>query len=246
MLGTTLTALGVGFALGMKHALDADHLAAVAVLVGERRGRVAGASAVGIAWGLGHASALTAVSLGVVLLGLRVPGSLALWMEFVVGVVLALLGARMIWRYRSGAVLHAHAHDHGERHHSHPHVHPRGIDHAHTSHHELPGAARAVTESRGRGPFLVGLLHGMAGSAALTVLILAAIPGTFARLGYVVVFGAGSILGMALMSTLVGWPLASGRFTGARPQRLLRLAAGSLSLGMGLHLMAGIAPEFPF
>ncbi len=245
MLGTTLSVLGVGFALGLKHALDADHLAAVAVLVGERRGTLRGSSAVGLAWGLGHAAALGAVSLAVVLLYLRIPDSLVLWMEFAVGAVLALLGARMIARFRSGAVLHAHAHDHGERHHFHPHVHAPGVDPAHTSHHVLPGAARALVESRGRAPFLVGVLHGMAGSAALMVLILAAMPGTIARLGYVLLFATGSILGMVLMSVLVGLPFASGRISGVSPHRVLRLAAGSLSLGVGLHLMAGIAPQLP-
>jgi high-affinity nickel-transport protein len=182
----------------------------------------------------------------VILLDVRIPASMTLWMEFLVGAVLVLLGARMILRLGRGAVLHAHAHEHGGRRHFHPHVHPAGVDAAHTSHHALPGAALALTSSRGRAPFLVGILHGMAGSAALTVLLLATIPGTLARFGYVLLFATGSILGMVLMSVLVGLPFSSGRLTGAGAQRYLRLAAGGLSLALGLYLMAGIAPELSF
>ena len=194
------------------------------------------------AW-LGHAAALTTVSLAVIVLGLRVPDHLVVWMEFLVGVVLALLGARMIWRCRRGAVLHVHSHRHGITNHFHPHVHPAGVDPDHMSHHQLPASSRALIGSAGKVPFLVGLLHGMAGSAALTVVILTAIPGTAARLGYVLLFAIGSVLGMTAMSALVGLPFATGRWSGVGAQRTLRLVAGSLSLGLGLLLMMGLAPD---
>lgn len=243
MLGTTLTALALGFVLGLKHALDADHLAAVAVMVGERRQGLRGSTSVGLAWGLGHAAALTAVCLAVIGLGLRLPEHLALWAEFLVGTVLALLGARMLWRCRKGAILHAHAHEHGGKQHFHPHVHPEGVDPGHASHHQLPAPAREMAAVGRRAPFLVGLLHGMAGSAALTVILLTTIPGTAARLGYLVLFGLGSVLGMIMMSALVGLPFASGRWSGTRPQRALRILAGSVSLGLGVLLMAGLVPQ---
>jgi high-affinity nickel-transport protein len=243
MLAATMSALGVGFALGLKHALEADHLAAVAVIVGEKRRGIRGSTSIGLSWGMGHAAALTTVSLAVILLGLRIPGSLALWMEFLVGVALALLGARMLWRCRGGAVLHAHAHDHGPRSHFHPHVHSPGVDPEHASHHALPAPARELAAAAGRAPFLVGLLHGMAGSAALTVILLTTIPATPARVGYLAMFGLGSILGMTMMSVLVGLPFASGRLSGPRPQWVLRILAGSVSLGLGLLFMVVIGPE---
>lgn len=245
MFATTVSVLGLGFALGLKHALDADHLAAVAVIVGEDKPSILSSSKVGVAWGMGHASALTLVSLAVILLDFRVPDTAASWMEFLVGVVLAALGGRMVLQFRRGAVIHAHSHQHGARLHFHPHMHRSGLEADHLSHHQLPAAAQRAVRSAGRGraPFLVGVLHGMAGSAALTLLILTAIPGTLARLGYVVVFGVGSIFGMLMMSTLIGLPFALGKLSGLGAQRGLRLAAGSLSLGLGLYLMASIGPD---
>ncbi len=268
-----LSALGVGFALGLKHALDADHLAAVAAMVGERRGSLFGSSMVGMIWGAGHAAALAGAGLLVVVLGVRIPEGLAAWMEFAVGAALALIGGRLLWMFRRGALLHTHPHAHGEREHFHPHVHVAGADpsrdphdaqdaasepfagpsgprrtsapsFATASHHDLPRAARRLLAPAGAGrrPFLVGVLHGMAGSAALMLVVLATISGTAARLAYIALFAAGSVAGMIAMSTLVGLPFTLGGPHDGGTQRGLRLAAGAVSLGLGLALMWARVP----
>lgn len=239
---SVLSALGVGFALGLRHALDADHLAAVAVMVGERRRSPLGSSLVGLLWGAGHAAALSIVGLAVVVIGVRIPDRLASWMEAAVGVVLVALGGRLLLRHRAGAVLHAHPHAHGPREHFHPHIHEAGLDLSHDSHHALPPSARAVVEAGpGRRPFLIGILHGMAGSAALMLFVLTSIQGVPARLAYVALFAAGSVLGMAAMSVLVGLPFLIGGPIDGRAQRSLRLAAGSISLALGVIMLAGTA-----
>jgi high-affinity nickel-transport protein len=237
-----VSALGVGFALGLKHALDADHLAAVAVMVGDRRRSLLAASMVGVIWGAGHAAALTAAGVAVVLLGVRIPADLAAATEFIVGVMLAFLGGRLLRTLGRGAVLHAHPHAHGDREHFHPHVHPRGVEAGHETHHPLPAVSRARPQPAAAGrPFFVGLLHGMAGSAALMLLILTTIPTDAARLAYVLLFAFGSIAGMACMSALVGLPFALGGPFDGRAQRMLRLAAGTLSFALGLSMMWGFA-----
>ncbi|MBI3450831.1 MAG: urease accessory protein [Acidobacteria bacterium] len=238
---TILSALGVGFSLGLKHALDADHLAAVATMIGDRRRTVLGASLVGVRWGVGHAVALTAAGLLVVFTGLQIPPGVAATLEGVVGAVLIILGARLLWGFRRGAVLHSHSHAHGGGEHLHPHVHRPGTDAAHATHHGLPAGARLIASRPGSSlrPFLVGLLHGMAGSAALMLFIIATIPTAGARLTYIVVFAIGSTLGMASMSALVGLPFALGGATAGRMQATLRVAAGLVSVGIGLAMALG-------
>jgi len=239
-----VSAVGVGFTLGFRHALDADHLAAVAAMVGDRRRTIAGCSHVGLIWGAGHASALLAVSLAVIGFGIRLPDRMAIWMEFAVGATLLFLGARVAWGYGRGAVLHAHPHAHGAREHFHPHVHPVSVEAAHASHHRLPAATRRLMAAHGenRRPFVVGAIHGMAGSAALMLLVMTAIPATGARLLYTALFAAGSIGGMVIMSALVGLPFALGGRLHGRSQHGLRLAAGCLSAGFGLFMMWSLAP----
>ena len=244
MLWPTISALGAGFALGLKHALDADHLAAVAAMVSERERSVAASSMVGLAWGAGHAASIVAVSLAMVLFGLSVPERLALWMEFAVGGILAVLGARVILRWRRGAVLHAHPHHHGGHVHFHPHVHPIEEAADHGSHHPLPrpiGSIAGGDGARSR-TFLLGLAHGMAGSAALMILILATLQGRATQLAYVALFTAGSAMGMVLMSALVGLPFSRAGKQAVARQRALRLAAGGVSLALGLFMMWSLVP----
>lgn len=240
---TLLTALAIGFALGLKHALDADHLAAVAVIINDvnkRKSSLAATSMVGLAWGAGHASSILIVSLAVVVFGLTLPEGLAYWTEFAVGVVLVGMGLKLLIHYRGGAVMHTHAHTHGKHRHIHPHVHPSETEAAHTSHHLMPAVARqfAAATALGRKPFLIGMLHGLAGSAALMLLVLTTISGTPAQLTYMGLFAAGSILGMMAMSALVGLPLSYAGGSAVRNQRLLRVAAGLLSLLVGISVMA--------
>jgi high-affinity nickel-transport protein len=240
-----VSALGVGFALGLKHALDADHLAAVAAMIGDRRRTLFGASLVGVTWGAGHAASLTAVALAVVLLGVQVPKGIAAAMEFAVGAMLVALGGRLLWNFRRGAVLHAHSHAHGHGEHYHLHVHAPGAEPVAPIHHALPAAAGRIAGGYASPlrPFLVGLVHGIAGSGALMLLVLAAMPSASARLAYVLLFALGSIAGMGCMSALAGLPFVLGGPLGGRAQSGMRLAAGAISLVIGLGMMWGFSPD---
>lgn len=222
-----LTILAFGFLLGMEHALDADHVVAVSTMVSQHRS-LRRASLVGIFWGLGHTATLFLVGLAVILFKARIPERLALSMEFAVGVVLVTLGASVVKGYLAGRV-HAHAHEHGGEIHLHFHAHAASEGHDHQ--HPLPDYRRSL---------LVGMVHGLAGSAALMLLVLATIRSPAVGLLYILVFGGGSILGMLGISSLLGLPfiLTAERF--ARLHQKIRIATGVVSIAYGAWIMAQV------
>lgn len=218
--------LGLGLLFGLKHALDADHLAAVSTLASERRGLL-GSSLVGGLWGLGHTLALLAAGVAVLFLHLEITRRTTLTLEFGVAVMLIALGVRALWTIRRGGHVHLHAHRHGERVHLHPHIHDHAPPPAPHGHHALRHHGR---------PFLVGMLHGLAGSAAVMLLVLSTISSPALGLAYIGVFGLGSIGGMMFMSLLLGLPahLTASRFN--RANLVVRTLAAVFSIGLGLSM----------
>lgn len=214
--------LGVGLAFGLKHALDADHLAAVSTILGESHG-LWRSSLVGAVWGLGHTLALLAVGVAVVLFQVRISEGTAQGLELLVACMLIWLGAGALWKIVRGGQLHLHAHAHGPFRHVHPHAHLGGREQAHTHHGLQPGLRSLV----------VGMVHGLAGSAALMLLVLTTIPSPTLGFLYITVFGLGSIGGMVMMSLLVSLPLKLTAERWGRAHATLRAAASLLSLGIG-------------
>jgi ABC-type nickel/cobalt efflux system permease component RcnA len=224
--------LGLGFALGLKHAVEADHLAAVSTIVSERRS-LAGAAAVGALWGVGHTAALVVAGFFVIVLGMSIPERITNLLELGVALMIIGLGARLLYivcRHWRSAHVHTHTHDGAT--HTHFHFHDeRGSHAAHTSHH---GPHNGITGWR---PVAVGLIHGLAGSAALTLLVLTGVArsgGPALGLAYLVVFGAGSVGGMMVMSCLIGLPFkaADGVDRVLQPMRILA-GLGSAVFGIG-------------
>ena len=226
MPSTALGLLAVGFVLGLRHALDVDHLAAVSTIVSQRRS-LWSSSLVGAVWGLGHTASLLAVGVLVIGLHTAIPPAVAQTLELGVAVMLIGLGANLLRTVLRGDTIHHHAHTHDGHHHVHPHVHPVGSG-GDVAHHHVLGA--------GRRPFLVGLMHGLAGSAGLMLVVLATIPSPGFAVAYLVVFGVGSIGGMVAMSALLGVPLllASTRF--ARAGLVVQGAAALGSIAVGVLL----------
>src|SRR6266545_991533 len=213
-----MTSSGLGSLLGMRHALEPDHLAAVSTLVsGERSGYKA--AFLGACWGLGHTLALVAVGGVVVLLRAELPARLSHLFEFGVALMLVGLGLRAIYiAARQGPAGPIRAHHHGRV----VHVHSGATQHIHIG-----------TWTLARRPLLVGAVHGLAGSGALTALVLATLPTTAARIAYISLFGLGSTVGMAALSGLLGWPLA--RFgSNQAVARGISLMVGCGSIGLGL------------
>lgn len=213
-----LAGSSLGSLLGMRHALEPDHLAAVSTLVTSERSSFR-AALLGACWGLGHTLALVVVGAVLVLLRAEMPPRITDVFEFFVALMLIGLGLRAIHQAtREGTSGPARAH----RHRGVEHVHRSGVPHVHI------GAWTLA-----RRPLLVGAVHGLAGSGALTALVLATLPTTAAQLAYVGLFALGSTVGMAALSGLLGWPLAR---LGAhrRVVRAVTLMVGCASTLLGL------------
>jgi hypothetical protein len=206
----------LGLLVGLRHAFEPDHLTAMATLVGDARGAARGA-VVGAIWGLGHTLALIVVGIVLIIAGDALPARIAAAFELAVAGVLVALGVRAVVRaWREG--LRGPVHDHAHRGHRHHHEGPAAHIHV----------GRATLAWR---PLAVGLVHGLAGSGALTALVFAQLASAGERLAYISLFGLGSVAGMAAASAIAG---ASLRAISGGMQRTMLLGAGLVSIALGV------------
>jgi ABC-type nickel/cobalt efflux system permease component RcnA len=246
-----LSVVLLGFFLGMRHASDADHVIAVTTIVSRQRS-YASALVVGALWGVGHTVTIVLIGGAIIVFGIVIPPRIGLTMEFSVALMLILLGVlnltgilRQIGdalspRHGHGGDGHSHPHSHNDYYvHAHPHVHAPGA-HGHREDDTPPG--RLDRRFGGLGlyqalrPLVVGLIHGLAGSAAIALLVLTTIRNPTWAVAYLLVFGIGTIAGMLLITSAIAVPVA---FTAGRFQRInrhLATASGLLSLAFGLFL----------
>jgi high-affinity nickel permease len=228
-----LAILSLGFFLGMRHATDPDHVIAVSTIVARQRS-TGGAAAIGAVWGLGHTLTILVVGTGIIVFGWVIPPRLGLSMEWSVGVMLVLLGFMNLRAIvPPSSHVHSHAHEHGDYVHSHAHGHDP------ESHSHAPGATPLGWLDRHFGalgayrfvrPLMVGIVHGLAGSAALALLVLTTIHDPRLAVLYLVIFGIGTIVGMMIMTMVVTLPF------GSISPRGLRIASGAISLAFGLFI----------
>ena len=244
---TQLLALaGFGFLLGMRHATDADHVIAVTTILNRSR-RFWDTTVIGALWGLGHT--ITVVIVGVLIIGFNVviPAPVGLAMEFAVAVMLIALGvlnlsgaARNITnRLTPPAPVHGHPHEHVHAHPDEPDVPEHAHEHAHLHGHGSDprlGLVASFGWYQLIRPVAVGLVHGLAGSAAVALLVLATIQDTGAAIAYLVIFCLGVSAGMAVLTTVIGLPFLVSRARSQQINRWLTIGAGVLSLAFGLYL----------
>ena len=234
-----LVALSIGFLLGLKHATDADHVVAVSTIAGEFGNAWRGIW-VGASWGLGHTTPLLAVGFVILLLKeavLERYEAVAPLLEFGVGVMLVVLGAQVFFNLRRRR-LHVHAHAHSGPDHVHIHAtHRAGAEPRETGRHGFfqPGPPMFRLKS-----YVIGAVHGLAGSAAVMLVLLPQISSFWVGLGYLVLFGIGTMISMAMITVVLGVPFAvGGRFRGL--DRAVARVAGAASLVFGFGLMADLA-----
>jgi hypothetical protein len=231
---SVLSLLAFGFGLGLKHATEADHLAAVSTILSDRKS-LWSASLIGGLWGLGHTISLLLAGLAVIVLHFEISAHLAKGLEFCVALMLVGLGLDSLRKLARGGQLHLHAHRHGGRLHLHPHVHDSA--HAHAPHQHSAEAHSHHGLGIGPRPLVIGMMHGLAGSGALMLLVLSTISSAWVSMSYILVFGCGSIGGMILMSLFLGLPfhLTARRF--GRMEWALRGVAGFFSLSFGVFMI---------
>lgn len=218
--------LVLGFLLGMQHALEADHIAAVSSIAA-RRTDVGDIVKHGLTWGLGHTLTLFVFAGAAIVLGQVIPEHLTQPLETAVGVMLVGLGVHVLWRlWRDRVHFHLHGHGDGTTHiHAHSH---RGETAPHArSTHEHPHGFRWRT-------LLVGLMHGMAGSAALLVLTVSQVANPVYGMLYVALFGVGSMLGMGALSTVIAVPIAVSARWLTWANRSLQGVVGAITIGIGV------------
>ena len=246
-MGTTLSLLAVGFFLGMRHATDADHVIAISTIVSRQRS-MRGAALVGALWGLGHTLTVMLVGGAIILFTITIPPRVGLAMEFAVGVMLVVLGflnltGLNLWirdNIAPGSPIHGHTHAHGDYAHSHVHGHGQAA-HGHSE--EQTPQAWLDRKLGGLGfyhvarPLVVGIVHGLAGSAALALLVLTAITDPWGGVFYLFLFGVGTVAGMMLITVAIAAPFAYSMNRFPRFNAYLRVASGLLSLGFGLFLI---------
>jgi high-affinity nickel permease len=214
----------LGFFLGMRHATDPDHLVAVAAIVSRAR-TLRSAAPIGMMWGLGHTLTILVVGGAIVLFGIVIPPTLGLTMELSVAVMLVLLGGLNLVALARRRALARHE-DHAPGEHEH--------DAALTPLDQRLGHLPAYQFVR---PLVVGVVHGLAGSAAVALLVLGTLRDPLWALAYLAVFGVGTIAGMLVITTLLAVPVAFAARRAGRLHRALGLAAGLLSLGFGAFLV---------
>jgi ABC-type nickel/cobalt efflux system permease component RcnA len=229
------TVAGIGLALGFRHAFEPDHLAVVSTLATRQASPLA-AARLGLAWALGHTASVGVVVLAIIALGVRFPASLWPVADLLVGALLIVLGGSVLYRYwRGGWHLHTHRHGAGEG--AHLHLHSHAVSPAHGHAHPPADLRRSLA---------FGLLHGLAGSAAILVLLVAAAPTRGAQLAYFLAFGSGTAVGMLGVSlTLAGLVKAASQ-RGAGWARALHLGAAGASIVAGAVLAVTTAQELLF
>ena len=261
--------LSAGVVVGLAHALDPDHVAAVlASGHGEGAGRPAGAggapaplrvgralsrgSLLGALWGAGHTSAILLVALGVLAFSLSIPGAVFDGLEAAVGLMLVALGVSAwtgtsmcgLWRRmrggeRGGAHPHPHSHAGGTVH-THPHSHAGGTVHTHPHSHGGWEGGGGSAHRHGHRSYLIGCVHGLAGSGGLIALGASAMGSMEAGIAMVLAFGAGSVAGMMLASGTLSLPFAfAARLD--RAKRAMRAGIGIASVAIGVAIVAGVA-----
>ncbi|HWW14403.1 MAG TPA: high-affinity nickel-transport family protein [Candidatus Dormibacteraeota bacterium] len=238
-----LSILAVGFFLGMRHATDPDHVIAVTTIVSNQRSGMR-AALIGAFWGLGHTLTIFVVGVGIILFNLVIPVRLGLSMEFSVAVMLMILG---VWNvagflrsmpvdathtHDDESVVHSHTHSHGDFTHMHTHSHaPDEMTQAWTD--RVVGTSALYQYLR---PFVIGVVHGLAGSAAVALLVLATIRNVHWAIAYLLIFGVGTIAGMMLITMSLASAFRMVVKSRQKFSRQLALASGLLSLGFGLFV----------
>jgi len=226
-----LSTLAFGFILGIKHAIEPDHVIAVSTIA-SRSKKLWRSSLAGVFWGIGHTATLFIVGLVLILMNGEIPDKWAMSLEFLVGIMLVYLGITSILSFKN---IHTHEHEHDGELHKHFHSHKYDSEHEHKHQHKDVFYMKSM---------LVGLVHGLAGSAAMTLLTMSTVKSVWEGAVYILVFGVGTVVGMLLFTTVIGIPFVISAKK-IKINKALTQITGVISTAFGFYYMynLGITEE---
>jgi ABC-type nickel/cobalt efflux system permease component RcnA len=220
---TLLSVLALGFILGIKHAIEPDHVIAVSTIASQSK-KLWNASLAGVFWGIGHTATLFIIGIILILLKGEIPEKWAMSLEFLVGIMLVYLGIKTIFSFKN---IHIHHHQHDGDDHKHVHSHQNSGGHNHKHQHKKTTYLQSM---------LIGLVHGLAGSGAMVLLTMSTVKSIGEAAIYILIFGAGTVIGMLFFTTIIGIPfvLSKKSKTISRP---LGIVTGVISTVFGIYYM---------
>lgn len=229
----SISVLTLGFLLGIRHAIDADHVVAISTIISKQK-HIRGSARIGMLWGIGHSITVTLVGIPIIFFSLKIPLKIGMALEFSVGIMLVVLGIVNLYRVRSqivktiASIIHKHSHSHLSQEHYHLHIHLPNKSNNKTHHLELFQVIR---------PILVGLMHGLAGSSAVAILILSTINNSILAAFYLVIFHVGATMGMMIITTLLGASIKVANQKLTFLHKYLVIVSGILSLVFGISII---------
>ncbi|WP_053362637.1 sulfite exporter TauE/SafE family protein [Bacillus sp. FJAT-27251] len=220
---TFFSVLALGFLLGIRHALEPDHVIAVSTIASQSK-KLWHASLAGVFWGIGHTVTLFVVGLVVILMKNEISQQWAMSLEFLVGIMLVYLGVKTILSFNT---IHFHKHEHDGENHAHLHSRQKSGAHGHNHRH---------TYTSHLGSMFVGLVHGLAGSGAMVLLTMGTVNSVVEAAIYILIFGAGTVIGMLFFTTIIGIPFVLSKKRRS-VSRTFGLITGAISTVFGLYYM---------
>jgi len=222
-----LSILALGFVLGIKHAIEPDHVIAVSTIASQSK-KLFKSSLAGVFWGIGHTATLFIIGVILILMKGEIPEKWAMSLEFLVGIMLVYLGLTTLLSFKN---IHLHQHEHDGDEHKHLHSHSHNGKHQHKHEHQNVSYLKSL---------FIGLVHGLAGSGAMVLLTMSTVKSVWEAAVYILIFGAGTILGMLFFTTIIGIPFVFSAKKRVLNQTLTRLT-GVISIVFGMYYMYNLA-----
>ncbi|MCM3737559.1 sulfite exporter TauE/SafE family protein [Bacillus cytotoxicus] len=220
-----LSILALGFVLGIKHAIEPDHIIAVSTIASQSK-KLFRSTLAGVFWGIGHTATLFIIGIILILMKGEIPEKWAMSLEFLVGIMLVYLGLTTVFSLKN---IHVHQHEHDGEEHKHKHIH----SHIHSGKHEHKHQHTNVSYLKS---LLIGLVHGLAGSGAMVLLTMSTVKSVWEAAIYILIFGVGTIIGMLFFTTLIGLPFVFSAKKVTLNKTLTQIT-GSISIVFGVYYM---------
>jgi len=224
-----LSILALGFVLGIKHAIEPDHVIAVSTIASQSK-KLFKSTLAGVFWGIGHTATLFIIGVILILMKGEIPEKWAMSLEFLVGIMLVYLGLTTLLSFKN---IHIHQHEHDGDEHKHLHSHSHNGKHQHQHNHQHQNVSYLKS-------LFIGLVHGLAGSGAMVLLTMSTVKNVWEAAVYILIFGAGTILGMLFFTTIIGIPFVFSAKKRVLNQTLTRLT-GVISIAFGMYYMYNLA-----